>query len=392
MERSRFAGSGLGLSIVRTIVEMMGGKVHIVSTDTGTRIWFDVWMDVVDPRLRQRSQRSLTEVAEEDHSTEIASSPRYDSTDGWESPSSPRPWPHSGPNPVSNATLLSSRQTPELTSGAATPPLLPSEVEALKARDRPRRLSRSMSSLLQAPLRDSPTPSALPSPIGNTTTTSEPLSPSSTSTSTSTPTTIPTPTPALSSPANPAPQGHPSGATPTSSFEFSLESRLPSSSRLVSTSTLAKSSGPSSAPPKKLGKSTGMHPTLGRPVRVLVVEDNHLIQRMTQKMLMSAGFEVLVASDGKEALGIFEERSVEWFDVCLMDLCMPVMDGMECITEIRKRGWTLPVVALTANATDADRTKCLENGFNYFVGKPFQLPALLSFLKSIFTPPPSETP
>ncbi|KAJ3286607.1 hypothetical protein HK104_008959 [Borealophlyctis nickersoniae] len=143
-------------------------------------------------------------------------------------------------------------------------------------------------------------------------------------------------------------------------------------------------SGPPSIGKKKAVGSVrrlGQHPTKDRPIRVLVVEDNDLIQKLAEKMLSRAGFEVRTANNGEEALSKIEAAGENWFDVCLMDLLMPVMDGFQATQEIRNRVWTLPVIALTAKSSECDRLRCLKIGFSYFMTKPFQLGDIATIIR-----------
>ncbi|KAJ3219501.1 hypothetical protein HDU67_000914 [Dinochytrium kinnereticum] len=120
---------------------------------------------------------------------------------------------------------------------------------------------------------------------------------------------------------------------------------------------------PSPNPPSVLQGST--------PFRVLLVEDNQLLQKVGLALLRKEGFMADAASDGIEAIEALEANGGEGYDVCLMDLQMPRMDGIEALREIRRRGWRLPVVALTANALASDRERCAQSGFDGFLTKPF---------------------
>ncbi len=109
-------------------------------------------------------------------------------------------------------------------------------------------------------------------------------------------------------------------------------------------------------------------------LRVLLVEDNTLNQKLMNINLSKLNCIVTIANNGLEGLNIFK---VEKFDVILMDLMMPVMDGFESSIEIRKleneeknRGYT-PIIAFTANTLNNDFQKCVENGMDYLMEKPF---------------------
>lgn len=103
--------------------------------------------------------------------------------------------------------------------------------------------------------------------------------------------------------------------------------------------------------------------------RILVVEDNVINQKVITALLRKAEYEVEVASDGALAL---ERLNASPFDLVLMDVQMPVMDGLETTRRLRAdpRFETLPVVALTAHAMNGDREKCLAAGMNGYLAKP----------------------
>ncbi|MDP3857704.1 MAG: response regulator [Stagnimonas sp.] len=107
-----------------------------------------------------------------------------------------------------------------------------------------------------------------------------------------------------------------------------------------------------------------------RGARVLLVEDNDINQIIATEILAEAGLQVDVAEDGQIALRMVQEKV---YDIVLMDMQMPVMDGIQATTEIRRMSCfdSLPIVAMTANAMDQDRQRCLSVGMNDFVSKPF---------------------
>jgi len=103
--------------------------------------------------------------------------------------------------------------------------------------------------------------------------------------------------------------------------------------------------------------------------RILLVEDNDINQQVARELLEDAGFVVEVAGNGHVALEMAQQSP---YDLVFMDMQMPVMDGLEATRELRKiaRLGTLPVVAMTANAMEQDRRRCMEAGMNDFVVKP----------------------
>jgi two-component system sensor histidine kinase/response regulator len=119
--------------------------------------------------------------------------------------------------------------------------------------------------------------------------------------------------------------------------------------------------------------------------RILVVEDNELNQEVATELLKDAGFVVEVADNGQIAL---DKLDASDFDIVLMDLQMPVMDGLTATIEIRKqpRWRELPVVAMTANAMQGDREKCLAAGMNDHLAKPIEPDELWKGLLKWVTP------
>ena len=112
---------------------------------------------------------------------------------------------------------------------------------------------------------------------------------------------------------------------------------------------------------------------------ILIVEDNELNQLLATKSLQSAGCKTTTALNGRDAL---EKLKSGTYDVILMDIQMPEMDGYETTRYIRKKLSpplsTIPIIAMTAHAFDSDVTKCLEAGMNDYVSKPFKRDVLLS--------------
>jgi CheY-like chemotaxis protein/HPt (histidine-containing phosphotransfer) domain-containing protein len=102
------------------------------------------------------------------------------------------------------------------------------------------------------------------------------------------------------------------------------------------------------------------------------VEDYPTNQAIVRYLIESAGGVVAVAENGLVALEMFKDRD---FDIILMDVQMPRMDGYEATREIRKlpRGATIPIIGMTANVFEKDRQACLAAGMNDFIPKPFEL-------------------
>lgn len=121
------------------------------------------------------------------------------------------------------------------------------------------------------------------------------------------------------------------------------------------------------------------------PLRVLVAEDNHINQQLTLSMLEKAGCSAWLAQDGAEAITMIAERhgTSEAFDIVLMDMQMPNLDGLEATRKIRAAGIgpkTLPIVALTANGYQEDVEACRDAGMQAHLTKPLRLRDLRAVL------------
>ena len=105
------------------------------------------------------------------------------------------------------------------------------------------------------------------------------------------------------------------------------------------------------------------------PLSILLAEDNRVNQLLMVRLLEGRGHRVTVAPDGRVAL---DEVSRYRFDIILMDVQMPEMDGLEATRIIRQRGVRTPIIAMTAHAMQGDRDRCLSAGMNAYVSKPIQ--------------------
>ena len=126
------------------------------------------------------------------------------------------------------------------------------------------------------------------------------------------------------------------------------------------------------AEPERTGKLAG--------ARILLVEDNEINQQVAQELMEDAGMLVTIANHGQEALKQLQQDD---FDGILMDMQMPVMDGITATKEIRKqtRFKSLHIIAMTANAMKADRDLCLAAGMNDHIAKPIDVKTLFQILE-----------
>lgn len=117
-------------------------------------------------------------------------------------------------------------------------------------------------------------------------------------------------------------------------------------------------------------------------LRLLLVEDNALNQEVAQVMLEREGAHVVLATDGRQAVE-WLAREARDCDLVLMDMQMPVLDGLQATREIRDRLQLhrLPILAMTANALPSDRALCVAAGMNGHIGKPFELDELVALIR-----------
>ena len=121
--------------------------------------------------------------------------------------------------------------------------------------------------------------------------------------------------------------------------------------------------------------------------RVLLAEDNEMNQMIAEAILTNVGLSVEIACDGTEAVEKVKSAPAGYYDVILMDIQMPKMDGYEATKQIRalddKKKADIPIIAVTANAFEEDRQIASETGMNGHLAKPYDIPAIMETLKDL---------
>ncbi len=115
--------------------------------------------------------------------------------------------------------------------------------------------------------------------------------------------------------------------------------------------------------------------------KILVAEDSSVIQNLTKKILSLQNYEISAVKDGQKVIDKLES---ETFDLILMDIHMPVMDGMECAREIRKmknKNANVPIIAITGNANNYSLDDFKEAGINGYLPKPLNYDTLVETVK-----------
>ena len=123
--------------------------------------------------------------------------------------------------------------------------------------------------------------------------------------------------------------------------------------------------------------------------KILLAEDNEMNQMIAQAILTEAGLVIEVANNGAEAVKMMEEAPAGTYDIILMDIQMPIMDGYEAARKIRvladKAKAEIPIVAVTANAFEEDRKLALEAGMNGHLAKPYDIPKMMETLAQLLS-------
>lgn len=130
--------------------------------------------------------------------------------------------------------------------------------------------------------------------------------------------------------------------------------------------------------PERTPPAPAPAPSPARGLHILVAEDHPMNRDVIRQFLEKLNQSADVVTDGAEAVAAVMRRH---YDLVIMDMQMPVMDGIEATRNMRKLGINVPIVALTANASDSDRDACIEAGMNGFESKPISLAALSGMLR-----------
>ncbi|QDT18218.1 response regulator [Alienimonas californiensis] len=129
-------------------------------------------------------------------------------------------------------------------------------------------------------------------------------------------------------------------------------------------------------PDRAFREASAPLPRAGTPVRVLLAEDTRALRKLTTRLLTAAAHEVTETEDGRAAVEAWT-ADPEAFDVILLDMQMPRLDGFGAAAELRAAGCTAPIVALTAGAMADDRERCAAVGCDAYLAKPFEAEVLL---------------
>jgi CheY-like chemotaxis protein len=127
------------------------------------------------------------------------------------------------------------------------------------------------------------------------------------------------------------------------------------------------------------------------PLRILLAEDNEINRKLAVGVLSKYGHQMTVVNDGEQAVGVWQRQD---FDIILMDVQMPVMDGFEATRRIREleqqTGRHVPIIAMTAHAMKGDREKCIAAGMDEYLPKPIRIEALRKKLALVHHGMPSS--
>ena len=116
----------------------------------------------------------------------------------------------------------------------------------------------------------------------------------------------------------------------------------------------------------------------GNCFKILAAEDNFINQKLLEKIFLKKEWEIKVVANGTK---VIEEAFSKPYDIILMDIRMPDIDGFEATREIRKFNISIPIIAVTANAIEGFREECIASGMNDFITKPFKKEELFEMIE-----------
>jgi CheY-like chemotaxis protein len=154
---------------------------------------------------------------------------------------------------------------------------------------------------------------------------------------------------------------------------------------------ISEAVGAATADPAEPMEIAGHTPKMSSPVRVLLAEDNPVNRTLAVRLLEREGYQIKVTCDGREALAAFLANT---FDIALVDIQMPEMDGFEVTASIRRHeaqyGGHLPIVAMTAHAMKGDAEQCRAAGMDGYVSKPIVAARLFEEIETMLAAAPSH--
>ncbi len=327
----KFGGTGLGLSISRNLVRMMGGIIGVASQEgKGSSFWFTVPVDVVEwkriPRVEKTLKNRRILVIDDNRSSRTALVSYLS---------------HSGAMPSEAADGPSALDVLRSDEEGFDAALVDLEMHGMDGWQ--------LASEINADKRINSTRLVLMSPRGSTT-------------------------------------GEPKMKL-LGWFDAYLNKPVRYEELLAGLDTILSSDLELAAAEDRAGAaielSDAKEPSVPQTARILVAEDHIVNQQLFRTILEKQGHTVFLADNGRKAIESLKEQPV---DLLFMDVQMPEMNGYDATREIRRLGYSLPIVAVTANAMKGERDKCINVGMNDFLTKPFKsgdiLPVLERWLPS----------
>lgn len=116
-------------------------------------------------------------------------------------------------------------------------------------------------------------------------------------------------------------------------------------------------------------------------MNILLVDDNLVIQKIQRALLEKAGHQIQIADNGQIAIDMLQRTH---FDLVLMDMQMPILDGVEATKKLRAMGNRTPIIAITGHDTQEDRDACRQAGMNGFMSKPIKMDILNQHIQHLF--------